>query len=167
MMQEWIQLSPLFGASFVFLYLFWVIFVGTLARWELLLGIVASFLGALGICVVQHAEDAHFCPRLKQWLSAWRLPWYLLNGTWEILLVSARDFLSIRPADSLFLLARFDAGEVCDKHDTGRRVLAVTYTTMAPNFIVIGVNMRDGFMLYHQIEKSGVPKLTQELGART
>jgi hypothetical protein len=130
------------------------------------LGVVAALLGATGLCVVQLAEDAHFKPRISDWLSVWRMPWYLVQGTWEILMVLVRDLSGGERAKSLFRLAEFDAGPEKDQVATGRRTLAVGYTTMAPNFIVFGINPQYGMMLFHQIEESGIPKMTQDLGAR-
>jgi hypothetical protein len=37
---------------------------------------------------------------------------------------------------------------------------------MAPNFIVIGIDDDQAQMLFHQIERSSVPKMTQRLGAQ-
>jgi hypothetical protein len=44
-------------------------------------------------------------------------------------------------------------------------VLAVAYTTMSPNFIVLGINTKEKGLVFHQIERSGVPKMTKNLGA--
>jgi hypothetical protein len=41
------------------------------------------------------------------------------------------------------------------------------YTTTAPNFIVIGIDPDLSRMLFHQIERSSVPKMTRELGAQS
>jgi hypothetical protein len=44
--------------------------------------------------------------------------------------------------------------------------LATIYTTVAPNFIVIGIDPELSRMLFHQLERSSVPKMTGALGAQ-
>lgn len=147
------------------LFVFWLVFVGTFNRWELLVGAGVAVVGGFAIAVIERADDAHFRPLFPDLLQAVYIPWLLAQGTYEILWVSLRDLFGGRKAVSAFQIVRFDAGERCNLHDTGRRVLAVAYTTMAPNFIVLGVNTKDKNLLFHQIERSAVPKMTKNLGA--
>ena len=133
---------------------------------ELLVGIVATVLAVLGMCVIDVQYPARFAPSIAELLSLWRLPWYLLSGTWEVLKVAATDLTGAEKAESLFRVVHFDAGSKEGPRAVARRVLAVTYTTMAPNFIVLGINCNTDELLFHQIKRSSVPKMTQSLGAR-
>lgn len=148
-------------------YLLWIIFTGTFALHELLLGIFAALLSTLGLGIVNIKYPARFRPTLGELLAFWRLSWYLLSGTGEVWLVAARDLIGGKPANSIFRLAEFEAGEQDDPHCTARRVLATAYTTVAPNFIVLGVNPREQKLLFHQIERSSVPRMTKQLGAKS
>lgn len=47
-----------------------------------------------------------------------------------------------------------------------RRALAIGYSTMTPNMIVIGIDHERGRMLYHQLERSPIAEMTRKLGAR-
>ena len=147
-------------------YLAWIIFVGTFSFHELLVGIIGAALATGGMLVVNLQYPARFSPKMGELLTLWRIPWYLLSGSWEIVMVAGKDLLGIKPAESLFRLCGFEAGQTDDPHDVARRVLAVSYTTATPNFIVLGVNTNSRKMLFHQIERSPVPKMTKELGAR-
>jgi hypothetical protein len=142
-----------------------MVFVGTFAKWELLIGIGVALIGAVAICVVEHADNSHFRPEIAELAQFVFVPWLLVQGTYEILMVSLRDLLGGRKAVSAFRVARFVGGEPLDAHDTARRVLAVGLTTMAPNFIILGINASRDQLLFHQIERSGVPKMTKNLGA--
>ncbi len=155
-----------FAFSLPVFYLFWIIFVGTFALHELLIGVIGAVLASIGLSVIDYYYPARFSPKLIELLSLWRLPWYLVSGTWEIAAVAAKDLIGVSPAKSLFRIVRFAAGEEDDPHATARRVLAVIFTTITPNFIVLGVNTRDQNLLFHQIERSSVPKMTQSLGAQ-
>jgi multisubunit Na+/H+ antiporter MnhE subunit len=148
-------------------FLLWLLFVGTFANHELLIGLVAILVAAAGRVVIEIHYALKFSPTIAELLSLWRLVWYALSGTAEIVLVAARDLLGIKRAQSLFRVADFKAGKQDDAHDTARRVLAVVYTTIAPNFIVLGINPKDQKMLFHQIERSGIPQMTQSLGAQS
>ena len=152
-------------ASVGIFYLFWIVFAGSFATHELLIGTIGAVLATSGIVVINLQYPAKFSPSVSNLLAIWRLPWYVLSGTWEIAVVAAKDFIGIKPAKSLFRIARFDAGEKDDSRANARRVLAAGYTTVAPNFIVLGVNTSDQSLLFHQIQRSSVPKMTRELGA--
>jgi hypothetical protein len=53
-----------------------------------------------------------------------------------------------------------------DRRLIARRVFATFYTTMAPNFIVIGIDYRQSRMLFHQLERTSVSMMTKDLGAQ-
>ena len=119
-----------------------------------------------GLFIINFYYPAKFSPTLPELFSLWRIPGYLISGTWEIIVVAAKDWSDVAPAKSLFRIVQFKAGKEDDAHDTARRVLAVAYTTIAPNFIVLGINPREQNLLFHQIQRSSVPQMTKELGAQ-
>ncbi len=157
--------ARLFATSAPFLFLLWLVFVGTFATPEMLIGAAAMLVAALAHCIVARAEPAHFRPRVRNIAQFAYVPWLLVQGTFEILYVSLRDLFGGRKAVSAFRVVEFRAGDPRNRADTGRRVLAVTGTTMAPNFIILGINADENELLFHQIEKSPVPPLTKNLGA--
>lgn len=160
-----VQLGVVIGSSLPAFYLLWTVFVGTFSLHELMVGIIATFLATLGLLVVTVQYPPRFSPGISDLLACWRLPWYLLSGTWEVLMVAARDSIGGKRAQSLFRVSPFRAGAKQNPRATARRALAVAYTTVAPNFIVLGINANDPEMLFHQIERSSVPKMTEQLGA--
>lgn len=147
------------------LFVFWLIFVGTFSRWEMAAGLAVAVAGGTAICVVQHADDAHFRPRLHDVAQIVYLPWLIAQGTAVILFVAARDLFGGPKAVSAFRVVPFAAGDLYDPCDTARRVLAITYTTMTPSTVVIGLNTRENQLLYHEIQRSEVSAPTRNLGA--
>lgn len=147
-------------------YLLWIVFTGTFSLHELLVGIGGALLAASGMFVVNLQYPARFSPSISDLVAFWRLPWYLLSGTWEIALVATKDALRIKRAQSLFRVVSFDAGKSQDPHANARRVLAVAYTTIAPDCIVLGVNNSNNTLLIHQFERRPVGKMMRQLGAR-
>lgn len=142
----------------------WLLFVNTTKADELSVGLAASAIAAYATLLVRTEQALRFSPTLEQLLQGIRLLWYLLSGTGEIMVVLAKQLLGIGPAKSLWQTKPFDVGGE-DPNSLARRVLAIAYTCAAPNFIVGGIDKKRGLLLYHQVEKSGVPIMTQKLGA--
>lgn len=159
------KLALTFWLTLPVFYGLWLFFTGTFSLHELEIGILAALLASAGMVVVANYYSVPFSPTAKDLLALWRLPWYLLSGTWEVFFVAARDLVGSKGAKSVFRISPFDAGSKDDPRRTARRLLAVLYTTIAPNFIVVGINASDQKMLFHQIERSSVPKMTRQLGA--
>jgi len=160
------KLAAMIGIALPVFYVFWLLFVGAFSAHELEIGIIATVVATAGTAIIDVQYPSRFVPSLGELLSFWRLPWYLLSGTWEIMKVAVTDLLGTDPAESLFRVSPFAAGKKDDERAVARRVLAVTYTTVAPNFIVLGINSSDQKLLFHQIKRSSVPKMTQRLGAK-
>jgi len=155
-----------FAAAVPVFFICWLAFVGTFARWEMLAGIGVAVIAAVMACIVRNADDAQFRPYPRDLLQLVFVLWLFVQGAYEILWVAMRDLLGGRKAVSAFRLLNFETGKISDPHSTGRRALAVIYTTMAPNFIVLGINVRDQQLLFHQIQRGDIPKLLKNLGAR-
>ena len=146
-------------------YVFWLIFVGTFSLHELLIGIIAAVLTAVGMVIVTINYPVPFSPTLTDLLACWRLPWGVVSGTWKIIAVALRDLMGVERSKSLFRVVRFDAGSKDNPRATARRVLAVIYTTITPTTIVLGINTKDQKMLFHEIDRDPLPKMTEQLGA--
>jgi multisubunit Na+/H+ antiporter MnhE subunit len=142
----------------------WFAFTQRLSKGELLAGLVAAALAGTASRLVWAHNTATFAGAGRALLQAWRLPWYALVGTGEVLGVLLRH-LTGRPAPSLLLSVPFDAGGG-DARSQARRALAVTYTTITPNFIVLGIDRERGLLWYHQLRRGPVPRMTRALGAR-
>jgi len=147
--------------------LFWIVLVGTFSAHELEVGILATLLAATGTAAIELQYPSHFTPSLRELLACWRLPGYLLAGTWEIMKIAAADLLGIRHAESWFRALPFAAGKKNDERAVARRVLAVTYSTATPTSIVLGINTNEQKLLVHELRRSPVSQMLKALGART
>ena len=147
------------GASFG-LYL---LFAAKLSPHELLIGVVVAALAAAATHTVLRERPARFRARLLWIAEARRLPRDVLTGTWQILVVLARHLFTARKAPSLLLEAPFEADG--DAAGATRRALATAYTTITPNFVVLGFDRGRRRMIFHQVARSPVPEMTARLGA--
>lgn len=102
-----------------------------------------------------------FVPSFQQLLTAWRLGWYVLTGTWEMVVILSRTLAGTKRPGSHFRAAKFPLAP--GAKGAAQKILATAYMTSAPNFIVIGADGK--WLLFHQIEPSGVPRLIKDLEA--
>jgi multisubunit Na+/H+ antiporter MnhE subunit len=158
--------GPLFWAvSFALSLGAWTLFAGKIGWNELVAGGIASAIAATAARIVWAQHIAGFRGHLAWLLAMWRLPVYAVTGTWEIFAVLFLQLFGRKPAESLILAVPFDKGGD-DDESAARRALAIAYTTSTPNFIVIGVDGKRGQLVYHQIKRSPILRITKDLGAR-
>ena len=149
--------------EFLFLIGLWMLFVSSMQLAEFAAGIAAAALGAVADGLVKSQRFAQFRPRLKWlWLFAWE-PWYALTGTVAIFRALARR-LAGKKSEAQFRVVPFRSGGD-DSEAAARRSLAITLTTIPPNFIVVGIDKQRNFMLVHQVSPTGTPLITKKLGA--
>lgn len=151
--------------TYVVLYGVYLVFVSTLTTPELLAGIVAAAVATIASGVFGTVGVVQFRPTLRDLLQIWRVPYYAVMDTAKVLGSLARQLFTRRGADSLVRAVPFEVGGA-DDAAAARRALAVTYTTLTPNFIVLGIAHKQALLLFHQIQDDEVPQLTINLGAR-
>ncbi len=152
--------------AFLLTAVLWFAFVGTKNPHELEVGFVSAILAVLFSAFVGRRSQSRISLPLKDLLQAWRIPGYVLSDIWQITVVLAKDLLNISPAKSLFRVCPFALSDD-DSINLGRRVLATAYTTATPSIIVIGIDVEQHRMLFHQIERTDIPVMTRALGAHS
>jgi|ERR671925_419242 multisubunit Na+/H+ antiporter MnhE subunit len=158
--------GPLFWAAhFVVLLGAWFLFVGKIGWNELLAGVVGAAAAATATQIVWAQHVAAFRDNAGWVLQLWRLPKYMITGSWEIFEVLFRQLFGGKPAESLLLAVPYEAvGD--DDASAALRALAIAYTTSTPNFIVVGIDRKRGHLVFHQIKRSPILQITRNLGAR-
>jgi hypothetical protein len=140
----------------------WTLFVGGIRRNEMIVGAGVFFLSTAFLFQIWRIETLHLEVREEDFAQGWRIPLYVVSGVYEIIAILAKDLFGVKRADSFYRVSGFRTSN-SDPKLIARRVFATFYTTMAPNFIVIGVDYRQSRMLFHQLERSSVPRMTQAL----
>ena len=157
--------AGLWLATFVLALAAWFVFVGKLGWDELLAAIGAAAVAASASQLVWAQNAAAFRDHTGRFLQAWRLPKYMITGSWEIFSVLFRQLFRGKPAESLVLAVAYDPVSD-DPSDAALRALAIAYTTSTPNFVVLGIDRPRRRLVFHQIKRSPVLQVTIELGAR-
>ena len=135
----------------------WLLYTGKLERNELLVGIPAAILAALASEIVRGEEHPRFLPNAKMWLPVWRVPAGILRDglliSWKLLAAAS----ALRKPAGKFLAMRFNAGGA-DSRSVARRTLAVEFSTLPPNSIVVGIDRRRNLLLFHQLVGDNMPR---------
>lgn len=153
-----------FAVSVLLAYAAWLAFVGNVSGQELALGAAGAFATSALSAFVFKQMGIPAQIRFQDALPLLWIPLYLLYGGWEILSVLAKDFAGVRKAPCLFRAVAYEHRS--GPHGFVRRALAVAGTTATPNSIVIGIDKNRHLLLFHQIQRSDVPRTTKELGAK-
>jgi multisubunit Na+/H+ antiporter MnhE subunit len=158
--------GPLFWAAhFVVLFGAWFLFVGKIGWNELIVGTAGAAVAASAAHIVWAQHVAAFRDNAGWVLQMWRLPKYMITGSWEIFEVLFRQLFGGKPAESLLLAVPYEAVRD-DETAAALRALAIAYTTSTPNFIVLGIDRKRGHLVFHQIKRSPILQVTKNLGAR-
>jgi hypothetical protein len=144
----------------------WVWLVAGTHLHEMIVGALVVVPVTLFLRAVHKTSDTAVQLEWKDIAQGWRIPWYMASGIWEITVLLFKDLSYLHRAGSYYRVCGFKSSKR-DLKIIGRGVLATVYTTTAPNFIVIGIDPELSRMLFHQIERSSVPKMTQALGAQS
>jgi hypothetical protein len=143
----------------------WFAFVAKVEVGEALVGVLAAALAATADALIRQGRFAKFDPAPRWLAEVWREPGYVISGTAVIFWVLLRRLVLGKEPESVLRSISFDAGGPTAR-SAARRALAITLTTIPPNFIVIGIDRKDKSMLVHQVQESGVPEITKRLGAK-
>jgi hypothetical protein len=136
----------------------WLAFVAQFSPDEEILGTLAALLTLAVSSVVWRRMQLHCSPTLEEIAAVWRLPWCVISDTTVVILILANDLLGKR-AGSFYRVTEFRASD--SSKGVSQRVLVTSYNTVSPNLIVIGIENQQ--MLFHQLKRTGVPKLVADL----
>ena len=143
----------------------WTLFVENFNPHELLVGALASGFTVAFLTFVFHSSDTELALLPRSLFQIWRVPSYIAVDVYIVTLVLAKDLLNLERAQSLYRVCGFDTSDR-DPVRKARIIMATAFTTASPNIIVIGIDSAQSRMLFHQIQRSQVPKMARALGAR-
>ncbi len=154
----------LLSVAAVAVLLLWAGFTAGFKVHEMLVGAVATAATVAFLANVLRTETFAFDLRLRDVLQVWQLPAAIARDSWILIVVLFKDLLGWERAGSFYLTCGFKTSRR-DPLLVGRSALAVMYTTMSPNMMVIGIDPEQSLMLFHQLKRDAVPEYSQALGA--
>jgi multisubunit Na+/H+ antiporter MnhE subunit len=142
----------------------WLIFADNSGFREIIVGAVAAGIGTYFVPSFVARTRASFNFRGQWVLQVVHVPKLLFADTWILLCVTARRLLG-RDVPSAIIGVKFDAGDD-DALSRGRRALAATYLTFAPNTLVMGIPRDQQLLFFHTLIPQPLPRFMLNLGAR-
>ncbi|HLH30954.1 MAG TPA: hypothetical protein VKY31_07100 [Terriglobia bacterium] len=155
--------GPTWLVQFLLMVALWFAFVAKTELAEALIGIGAAALAATADAAVRRSRIAKFRPKPAWLLEAWRLPGDILRDTILVFKALLRQLILHKKPQNILRSIPFDSGGHSAR-SSARRALALFFTTISPNFIVIGIDNDKNSMLIHQVEPSEVSEVTKRLG---
>lgn len=151
--------------TLTFIAVLWIVFVGGTRVDEMIVGFGVILLSSAFLYQVWRTETLKIRLAPQDVAQGWSVPWQVFTDICQIIAVLAATVFRHKRTGSFYRVVRFRTSK-SDPRLIGRRVLATFYTTMAPNSIVIGIDPDQNRMLFHHLKRTGIPKMTQALGAR-
>jgi multisubunit Na+/H+ antiporter MnhE subunit len=133
---------PLFGL--------WMLFVGTLAPEEMVLGALAAAGAATAADRVRAQDLVRFRLRPRWLTGVWRLPWRLVTDSGLLAVALWRQLRRPGSVRGVFRVLPFPK-EGDDAAAAARRALATTVVSLTPNTYVVGIEGNEGAVLVHQL----------------
>lgn len=161
--RKWLQAIFISVPEFAVLWAVWMAFVSNPKKAEIAAGAGAALIAAVADAVVKERKLVSFAPHLGSLSLIFLEPWYAITGTWSILVALVKRIFG-QESEAEMKAIDFDAGGD-DEDSATRRALAITYFTMPPNFVVIGIDRKKRKLLVHQVSPTGVSFIAKKLGA--
>lgn len=121
--------------------------------------VLAGVAVGCGVAVALAREQGFVEARILPWwlLSSWRLIWKIPSDIAIVCFEALAQLVRPRPSRGVFRATAFRATAQTPA-DTGRRALAETVGSFAPNTIIVGVDAERGLILTHQLRRQGAPE---------
>lgn len=142
----------------------WLVFADNSGFREIIVAAVAATIGTYFVRSFVARTKASFKFRARWVLQVLHVPKLLFTDTWVSLRVVALRLLG-RDVPGLIVAVKFDAGDD-DAPSRGRRALAITYLTCAPNTLVMGIPRDQQLLFFHTLIPRPIPPFLLHLGAR-
>jgi hypothetical protein len=141
----------------------WVWLVAGTHLHEMMVGGAVVVAATLFLLLVHRSQPNSIQLHWKDVAQGWRIPWYMVSDTWMVTLVFFKDLLHLSPAGSFYRVCEFKSSK---RDPAGRGVLITIYMTATPNAIVLGIDPQSGRLLFHQLQRTNLPRMARTLGAQ-
>lgn len=143
--------------------LLWFLFAAKLNFGEAGLAAIAAALACLGARVFAGVDRLRVRITPSMLLLVGRIPFDVLHGAWTVLASLAGRLAGNETGRNAVQAMKFDFGGKSPE-SVGRRVVALAYTTAAPNSIVLGFVPEKDLMLFHRFAAADDLQIARRLG---
>jgi multisubunit Na+/H+ antiporter MnhE subunit len=142
---------------------FWLLLTDNTGWREMLAGAGASAISMLAIMLFVDRIKANFRFRARFLKQAIHVPKQLVTDTGLLVFTIARRIAGVKPASGI-MAVRFRRGGNMPS-SMARRALAVTYLTVSPNTLVLGISEHQNILVFHTIVPAPLPPFVERMGA--
>lgn len=138
----------------------WFVFVYQLSLIELIAGAAVAAVTIAALEISLQAVPLRFQPKPAWLLCTFKLPATVVRDM-AILVRALARLMAGKKIPARFQVTHFRGiGE--DPRANAKRVLAVAFTTVSPNSVVVGIDRKSGLVLFHELEATPVPEMIKE-----
>jgi multisubunit Na+/H+ antiporter MnhE subunit len=141
----------------------WLVLADNSGWREMLAGAASSAIAIVAVAVFLLRSRVTFSIRAKFLKEAVHVPKQLAADTWLLLLTIVRRVAGSRPASGVMAVPFRRGGN--GPSSRARRALAITYLTVTPNTLVLGISEDKRIFLFHAIAPRPLPSFMTRLGA--
>ncbi len=157
--------SPLFFAlTWLSQLILWVTFADSAGVRELLLGGSAAAIGTYLAALYATRARQSFRIRPRYLVQTLHIPKILFSDTWTLLVAVKRQLMGQKLSGGI-VSVRFRFGGD-NSVSRARRALAITFLTLTPNTLVLGITDDPQQLFFHTVIPRPLPKFMTALGAR-
>lgn len=144
-------------------WLLWLLFADNAGFREIVIGAIASALATWSVLRFQDHLKDHFRLNARDTFQLLHTPELVASGTWILLRVIGLRLIG-RDVPGGIASVHFHVGG-CDPQTRGRRALATTFLTIAPNNLVLGFLPKEQSLLFHTVIPQRLPSFLFKMGA--
>jgi hypothetical protein len=143
------------SAGWIFAGALYLLLIDTTSLPEVIVGCGAASIAAAGFELAREQKTAGGASARVRWLAGLYRPF--VKAPYDIAIVSMvalRQLVKPRPVNGTFRAVPFRCGAENDI-ETGRRALAESFGSFAPNTIIVGIDGDEQLILGHQLHRTG------------
>jgi hypothetical protein len=143
------------STGWVFAGALYLLLIDTTSLPELIVGAGAATIAATGFELAREQQTAGGLNMRLRWLRAVHRPLLKVpSDVATVSLMALRQLIRPKPVNGTFRAVQFRSSSEEDV-EVGRRALAESLGSFAPNTIIIGVDVEEELILGHQLRKTG------------
>ncbi|MGN6867603.1 MAG: hypothetical protein ACTHMY_04275 [Solirubrobacteraceae bacterium] len=153
-----VRRAAAWGAGWLFAGALYLLLIDTTSLPELIVAAGAATIAATGFELAREQQTAGGMTMRMRWLRTVHRPLLKVpSDVATVSLMALRQLVRPKPVNGTFRAVPFRCGTE-DDIEVGRRALAESLGSFAPNTIIVGVDVERELILGHQLRRTGGPE---------